>query len=254
MKIKIIFMAILVPAILFGGILASIAADAWSTTSDKKPATYLNGSYAGEYNPADIRGSYTFAEISELFEIDLDILYKAFNIPEGTDGTSVKSKDLETLSDTGVGNESIQVFVALYKGLPIETGSAILPEEAVKMILESGNPTQEQQQYLKEYTPETVSQSESEAAASSAQPEKSDGTGTGTGSAGAGTETGTEEEQLVNGSATFQQVLDAGITKEQIESIIGNEMPPANQTVKDYCNSMGLSFSDIKEQLNGLVE
>lgn len=252
MKIKIIFMAVLVPAILFGGILASMVADVWSTTSDKKPATYLSGSYAGEYNPADIRGSYTFAEVSELFEIDLDILYKAFNIPEGTDGTTVQSKDLETLSDEGVGNESLQVFAALYKGLPVEPGGAVLPKEAVKMILESGNPTQEQQQYLKEYAADSVSVLESEASASSAQPEKSGGTGTG--SASDGTETVTEEEQIVKGSTTFQQVLDAGIAKEQIESIIGNEMPPANQTVKDYCNNAGLTFSDIKDQLNGLAQ
>ena len=70
MKIKIRFLAVIVPVILFGGILASAAAGVWSTSTDKKPATYASGDFAGEYNPADIRGSYTFEEISGLFGIE----------------------------------------------------------------------------------------------------------------------------------------------------------------------------------------
>ncbi|MDF2952722.1 MAG: hypothetical protein K0S18_2305 [Anaerocolumna sp.] len=61
-----------------------------------------------------------------------------------------------------------------------------------------------------------------------------------------------EDEALVKGSTTFQQVLDSGISKEQIETIIGGNLPPTNQTVKDYCLASGLSFSEIKEQINSL--
>ena len=61
-------------------------------------------------------------------------------------------------------------------------------------------------------------------------------------------------ESVVNGTATFQNVLDAGVTKEEIENIINAPMPPTNQTVKDYCTKAGLSFSEIKEKLNALIE
>lgn len=254
MKIKIALMAVLIPAILFGGILAAIASNVWTTTSDKKPATYSDGSNAGEYNPADIRGSYTFAEISELFGIDIDILYKAFNISEGTDGTTVQTKDLESLfgANSGIGNESVQVFVAFYKRLPIDPGDTILPEQATAILLETGNLTTDQQNYMKEHsyaagTEASVADETTPSLTNPAQPTKSGG-------ASAEKSDGTDEELLVKGSTTFQHILDAGITQEQIESIIGNEMPPTNQSVKDYCNSAGLSFTAIKDQLNTLAK
>ena len=64
---------------------------------------------------------------------------------------------------------------------------------------------------------------------------------------------GTNEEALVNGSTTFGQLLDAGITQEDIENIIGSALPATNQTVKDYCIGQGLIFSEIKDQLNALA-
>lgn len=61
-------------------------------------------------------------------------------------------------------------------------------------------------------------------------------------------------EPLVKGSTTFQQVLDAGITQVQIEAILGAAMPPGNATIKDYCLEQGISFSEIKDQLNALAD
>ena len=90
MKIKIRILAVIVPVILFGGILTAMAAGVWSTSTDKKPATYASGDFAGEYNPADIRGSYTFEEISSLFGIDLNVLYEAFGLPDGNGGNQIQ--------------------------------------------------------------------------------------------------------------------------------------------------------------------
>lgn len=245
MKIKFIAMAILVPAILFGGIAATMAADVWSTTSDKTPAKYVSGSHSGEYNPADIRGSYTFTEVSEDFGIDQNVLYSAFGIPEGTDGMAVKTKDLEGMyaADTGIGNESVQVFVALYKHLPIDYEGVILPQKAAEILLAVGGLSADETTFLQQF----IGQSSAPLAslpAASAQPSAS----------GSKAGTAEETEQLVNGSATFQMVLDAGITKEQVEEIIGGSMPPTNQTIKDYCSANGLTFSDIKNQMNALAQ
>ncbi len=247
MKVKLKILAVIVPVILFGGILAASAAGVWSTSTSKQPATYASGDFAGEYNPADIRGSYTFEEISDLFGIELNVLYEAFGIPEGTVG--MKSKDLEGIygEESGIGNESVQVFVTLYKKLPLTPGDAYLPQTAADVLLRDNKDlTDEEKAYIVSHIAAAPAASESvfeEATPSPTGSPLKDGTGD-----------GTNEEALVNGSTTFGQLLDAGITQEDIEDIIGSALPPTNQTVKDYCIGQGLVFSEIKDQLSALAE
>ncbi|NTW72493.1 MAG: hypothetical protein HGA49_09660 [Eubacteriaceae bacterium] len=238
MKIKMPMMAIIVFTIFFGGIAATMAADIWSSTSTKTPVKYQDGENAGEYNPEDIRGSYTFNEVAALFEIDLKVLYKAFGLDENTDGNQMQIKELENLysnADPAIGTESIQLFVALYKNLPISLNEAYLPKQGAALLLEENkNLTEEQKDYLEthqveleEINPSLPINNEDEA---------------------------TNEEALVKGSTTFQQLLDARITKAEIEGILGQDMPPSNLTIKDFCIDKGLSFSTVKDQLNQLAE
>lgn len=240
MKIKMHVMAIIVLVVIFGGIAAAKSVDIWATTSSKIPAKYKTGDFAGTYNPADIRGSYTFQDVADAFQVDLLVLYEAFGIAENTDGTQIQTKDLETLYniDTPIGNESVQVFVALYKNLPIILGDVYLPKPAVNILLEANqNLTQVQKNYLKDHQVEII---------------KTGLTDSGTNDSEVNNKPA--QEQLVKGSTTFQQVLDAGITSDQIQAIIGAELPPTHQTVKDYCIQKGLSFPTIKNQLNELAE
>lgn len=58
----------------------------------------------------------------------------------------------------------------------------------------------------------------------------------------------------MNGSTKFAQLPDAGISREDIENIIGSPLPPLNQTVRDYCIAQSLTFSEIKSRLNALAE
>jgi len=58
-----------------------------------------------------------------------------------------------------------------------------------------------------------------------------------------------QSEESIRGSTTFGDVLAMGITQEDIEAVIGGEMPSSNLRVKDYCDAAGLSFTVIKEQL-----
>jgi len=60
MRITPRWMAVFVVFVLFGGILLSIALGEWTTKTTKEPLKFTEGEFAGEYNPADIRGSYTF--------------------------------------------------------------------------------------------------------------------------------------------------------------------------------------------------
>lgn len=243
MKISLKNMGIIIIVVIFAGIGATIAAGVWTTESDKIPATYKEGEFEGLYNPEDIRGSYTFKEVSDLFEIELDVLYRAFGL-ENLNNEELKSKDLEGLyvdAENEIGNGSVQVFVALYKNLPIALEDTYLPEQAVEIIMENNkNLTEEQLLYLKEHTvilPEISGDVLSEEAKEQTEEIKDETT---------------EEENLVKGATTFKQVLDAGITKQQIEEIIGREMPSANMAIKDFCLDEGLSFSDVKTKLNDL--
>lgn len=268
MKIRSSVMALIIFLVVFGGIGASMALGVWATTSDKQPAKFKDGAFAGQANPADIRGSYTFADISSSFGIEAGALLKAFAIPADTAPAAIKSKDLESrYPDTGIGNESMQIFVALYLNLPVDLDDAMLPAAAIPVIT-AANPklTAEQKAWLESHTvaagQNATAQSAAGSASGSTAPAASSpasAPATGTASTAAASEPAatakltSATEPLVNGSATFQQLLDAGITRAQIEQVIGAPMPPTNQTVKDYCTSKGLTFSTVKNALNALA-
>lgn len=57
------WMAVFVITVLFVGIFVSIAVGEWTTKSNKEPLKFTEGRFAGENNPADIRGSYTFGDV-----------------------------------------------------------------------------------------------------------------------------------------------------------------------------------------------
>lgn len=238
-KISSKFMALTVFLVIFGGIGATILADVWTTESTKVPVTYKEGEFEGQYNPEDIRGSYTFSEVSELFEVELDDLLEAFGIPEGTDGTTIQTKVLEEMYPNlpnEIGNGSVQLFVAFYKGLPFEFDDTYLPEQAKDILYRVNDKlTAEDKAYIESHLavlPEPSGETDEPAA-----PEATE-----------------EAEPLVKGATTFQQVLDAGITKAEIEEIIGSVMPATNTPIKDYCLEKGLSFSEVKDKLNALIE
>lgn len=263
MKLSIKKMALIVVVVLFGGISITMLSGIWTTETTKIPATYVEGDFEGEYNPEDIRGSYTFNEVSTLFDIPLDVLYQAFGIPADTDGDIFKSKDLETLyedQEVEIGNGSVQVFVALYKGLPIALDDSYLPSSAVEILKALPTEwTEEQLAYFDAYSvilSEPTASIDSEASDvflsedATSESSSDESVDSATTEDAVATE---EEEPLIKGTTTFQQVLDAGITQEQIESVIGADLPPTNQPIKDYCLSVGLSFSEVKTALTDLL-
>ncbi|MBK5243379.1 hypothetical protein [Clostridium sp.] len=244
MNIKTNKLAIIILTVFFGGILITIGLDIWTTTSTKIPAKIQIGDNAGEYNPEDIRGSYTFAEVGELFEIDVPVLFDAFNIPKDTVPTDIQTKDLEGLFENlevEIGNESVQIFVALYKNLPVTLADSYLPNGAVKILLELDKLDEVQKTYFKSHQVDIVNITEN-------SPEPLDKNNE------SSIAVSNEEENVVKGSTTFQQLLNAGISKKQIEEVLNEPMPPTNQIIRTYCTEKGVSFSAIKDQLNSLIE
>lgn len=241
MKINAKTMGILILAIFVIGISSAMATGLWATESEKIPSKYNEIELQDTYNPADIRGSYEFSEVGSLFEIDLATLFEAFGLPPEAMEDNLKTKDLEIIYENAgveIGNESVRIFVALYKSLPIELDGSFLPEPAVDIIMEANkNLTEEEKNYLLTHTFVLKEAANTD----NLNPEGTDPAVT------------SDSEPIINGAATFQTLLDAGIKKEEIEVIIGAPMPPTNKSLKDYCNEEGLSFQQVKDQLNGLL-
>jgi hypothetical protein len=82
MKVSSKLLMVLVPALIFGGIGIGVLTGSWTTESDKMPSRFSTGEYEGQANPVDIRGSYTFDDISRAFGIDTAVLAEALNVPE----------------------------------------------------------------------------------------------------------------------------------------------------------------------------
>ena len=241
-------LAFAILVILFGGIMATTAMNWWKTESSKVPAVYTEGELAGEYNPADIRGSYTFGEVSELFNIPLADLGEAFQIPAGTNAASFELKSLETLY-TGlpqeIGTSSVRLFTAWYKGLPYELSedSYLLPQ-AVEILRQKVLLTAEQETYLESHIVDINADTLPQPAITTTK------------APGATPQVSGEQtaEKTVKGTTTFQDLLDWGVSQSEIESILGESMPAAETVIKNYYTDQGLEFSSGKTLLQAAVD
>lgn len=161
-----------IASILFvvAGIIGSMALGWWQTESNKIPPILQTpattevtkpgetGAPAGEtvtYDPAGIKGSFTFGEVSSLYGIPLEDLADAFVVDRAA-AESFKVKELETIytdKTSEVGTSSMRLFVAWYKGLPYELKEdSFLPAPAVEILREKAKLTPEQEEYLNTHT------------------------------------------------------------------------------------------------------
>lgn len=233
--------------LLFGGIALSSTLGWWQTESTKTPATYTEGEFAGLANPADIRGSYTFGDISNSFDVTPEILAHAFQVTT-EDPAAFAIKELETMYlDSGyeIGTNSVRLFVAFYLGLPFDTTDQeiYLPQPATNILLDKADLTPDQLAYLQTYTVDVPPASPTEAAAEPATSEEP-------AAVTESTQTESEaEEYVVKGKTTFGELIQWGVPQDVIEAIIGADMPDPAMKVKDYASANGLDFEVIKPAL-----
>lgn len=269
MKIKSLPLGIAVLVLFFGGILVSMQMNWWQTESTRVPATFKEGEMAGQYNPADIRGSYSFGDINQHFNIPLSDLRTAFGVAEGVDVAQFKAKDLETIyshlaaSGYEIGTNSVRLFVALYIGAPFEPGAeTYLSNEAVELLKSRVDLSAEQIAYLDAHrvdvsastvvdakpliVDEQVESEKTEAAVEQGEDEKP--------IVSEEHKEGEGQDRLVRGPTTFQNVLDWGVSQETIEAIIEGPMPSALTVIRDHCNEKGLEFGVIKLALQEAVD
>jgi hypothetical protein len=245
MKMKSNVLALITMAILLGSVAVSDAMGYWQTESQKVPIKFEEGEFAGQSNPADIRGSFSFGDISEAFDIPVELMAEAFGI-EAAAASDFQVKTLETryaaLAESGqeIGTSSVRYFVALYKGLPFElTEPLFLPETAVALLITTGDFDTEEMENLKSIavtlpapagiTEQTIEKSEVEGNTSG-------------------------DGFVIKGKTTFGELLDAGVSQSEIEKILGGSMPSRLTAIKTYCTEQGLTFEEIKLELEALVE
>lgn len=129
----------------------------WITESTKEPAVFNHGDFKGMGDPSDIRGSYTFADISKSFNIPIEDLAVAFNI-NMDNPQNFKVKELEDIylkspNPVEIGTASVRYYVALYNSVPyIKKEDEKLLKEGVDLLDRKGKLTKEEKEYLKTHT------------------------------------------------------------------------------------------------------
>lgn len=241
MKLQSKTLGLIILVILFGGIFGSSALDLRKTQSSRVPNRLQEGEAVGEYNPGDIRGSYQFGNISDLFDIPLDVLSDAFGLPPDVDTASFVCRDLEMLygelgDEIEIGTGSVKLFVALYSGIPYELPEDdYLPAPAVEILKNHASLTEEQIVFLDSHSID-VSDIQYEVDLEVEE------------------ETHDEGVKIVQGQTTFGNLLDWGVSEEKIASIIGDEIFNPLSKVRDYCDENGLEFSTIKAAFQAEVD
>jgi hypothetical protein len=247
MKIKNWHMGLIVLVVIFGGIAGTMAFNLWNTEggggghggeSSRVPVTFKSGEFAGEYNPDDIRGSYSFGNISELWEIPLAEMGTAFGLGATENLEYFKCMDLHAAyanleEDVEIGTGSVKVFVALYTGLPFTLpDDEYLPQSAVEILKDRGTLTEDQIAFLDTHSVDISGLQISEV-----------------------TEEHEESaERVIKGKTTFKEVLDWGVTEEDIEAIIGEKLPATGMTIRDFTTQKGLEFGNIKALLQAKID
>lgn len=260
-----IALAVLTPAILFGGIAGAKALGWWKTSGGgSAPARIAAGGFAGMYDPADIRGSSSFASIEGFFGVPAAILAQAFGFAADAPGL-ITAKAVDGLygeihglngEERDVGTDAVKLFVARMTGLPYTPeANTGMPENAIELILTLGAGMDEATRSdllsravamrRADGSPATQAAPVAQLASQSA----GSATGQGSGAAAAPASAGLS----FSGRTSFAEVMAAGLSKAQIESVLGRPMPPQATSVKDFCESNGLAYSQVRNALQALL-
>ncbi|MCE5196096.1 MAG: hypothetical protein LLG09_03065 [Negativicutes bacterium] len=244
MKLRSAVLGMVILLVIFGSVSLADALGCWQTENSGQPAKFASGAYAGEFNPADIRGSYTFADIEQSFQVDTRILAQAFGL-SAANAEDFQLKSLETLyasqaaAGTEIGTNSVKYFVSLYTGLPFElTETVYLPQPAVAILTASGKLSAEAAAGLVAITVELSNDGSTLSAVDgSIQKETVNAAGV-----------------VIKGSTTFREVLDAGVNQKEVETVIGKALPNPLIVIKTYCTEEQLDFEAVKTALQALLD
>lgn len=244
MKIKSITAAVITIVIILGGVFVTKLTGNWVTEGRKVPRKISAGAYAGSFDPADIRGSYSFQNISDSFPISPEELAQAFALDTSKkEAGQYLAKDLESIygelieGSGEVGTDSLRWFVALYLGYPYTPGEGtLLPSPALSLLKSKGIIDDTEFQTLKKYTISPSSSSSFSESGETVHIESS------------------ENEQFIKGKTTFADLYSWGLTSEEIEKETGVPVGPRAAVLREYYAELGMEFGVQKAALQILVD
>ena len=263
MKLKTLLIFPIVLIILFGGIAVADGIGLWKTESSKVPSLIKTGEFEGTSNPEDIKGSYSFQDIENAFNVPTAIIAEAFGINSDYPG-DILAKDLEGIygvSQEGleVGTGSVRTFIAYYIGLDYE-GDDGIPKQAVDILRDQGKWSKELDDLyegriidLSQFESNQLEENQGEEVLSS-EKDLENQLEEDLPSEKVLEDEHDEDEQEVNGKTTVAELISWGISLEEVEEILTVQVDNENMLVKDICTKYDLSFNDVKLSINELLE
>lgn len=232
MKINSKWIGIISILVIFGGILIADISGFWITESTKVPVKVEDGEFKGQFDPADIRGSYTFKDIENSFDVPVNVLAQSFRI-KADNIDEFQVKNLESIytnlpQDIEIGTGSVKYFVSLYTGIHTVDGE-YLPKSAIETLFTEGKINDIEKEELLRYTIDI---------------QNTEYRGT----------THEEEGFVISGETTIKEIIENGVEKEKLEEIIGTEITDTNSLIKTLSEQNGLKFGRIKNAIYDLLE
>lgn len=217
--------------IILGGIFLADQMNLWEPESSKIPMKTLSG----DYDPGDIRGSYTFGDIEKSFDVTSETLAVAFGIEtDSPDTFAIKSLEEIYASvsqidpNYEIGTSSVRYFVMLFTGIETDTVEiSYLPLTATNLLIEEGKITESHP--ATEYTIDLASVPVIDETSAVEEEE--------------------HEEPIINGNTLIIDLLNRGFDENDLMEILGVASLDKGAIVRDVCVSQGLKFSEVKSKI-----
>jgi hypothetical protein len=223
------------------GIGGTMISNYWNTETVKIPARYKEGTFAGDYDPSDIRGSYTFDDVNKSFNLPVIDLANSFGFGNSENKSQIKAKDIEGTygeMETGeLGTDSVRWFVALYSAKPFTPGEdTLMPQAAIDILKSKGKLNPEQEAKLQKKAISLTGLKDRPVNIASEKDES-------------------ESKVLqIKGKTTFKDLMDAGLSKQEIETVLQVPIGRDGDKVRDYLSDKGIEFSEYKTLLQNKLD
>ncbi len=212
----------------------------WKTKGSKNPIKIQKGEFAGENDPGDIRGSYSFDDIDAAFGVPPQMMAAAFGL-KGDNPGALQAKSLETTwgeleGGVEIGTDAVRLFTALWTGIPYDMEeTTVLPEAAVE-ILETYNKIDAQKAVQLRISAVKLPNA-------AAGEELTDVT-----------EDHEVPDRMVRGLTTFGDLQDWGVTEEMWLEEFGKPMGSKADDMKDWADETEIPMSEIKSAVQEMVD
>lgn len=237
MKLSSMAIAVVVVVAFAGGVLGAQVAGVWRTEGSKTPARLTTGAFAGEYDPGDIRGSYSFGDIETAFDVPVRALAEAYGVADANNPGAILVKTLEEAfegahEELEIGTDSVRLFVAKYLNRPITVADSTgIPKTAIPILEERGTVDDDLRSRV------VALPAEARAGVVAAPPPDEE----------------ERDERSIRGMTTFAELLGWGVAEEDLGAVFGGSIGPGSAALRDYAKEVGMEFSVVKDQIQALV-